>query len=194
MPAQKVTTTLQDALTRMMMNSDNRTTRTFQVRYGYPTLNAFVDGLGMANTELRQILGCGFQNGLRNDFTLVDAGKLYESVVNGTQLSGTSRTNFWNMMVGGGVTSSSAIGQIVVAEGERARDDRGQAQLVPRADGDPLEGRELRHLRDELQPVHLHPHGRRPDHDPEQGPDRRRPSSTTTSTAASPTGSRSRAR
>ncbi len=112
----RVPTTLQDALTRMMMNSDNRTTRTFQVRYGYPTLNAFVTGLGMANTELRQILGCGFQNGLRNDFTLVDAGKLYESVVNGTQLSGTARTNFWSMMVGGGVTSSSAIGQIVVAE------------------------------------------------------------------------------
>ncbi len=112
----KVTTTLQDALTRMMMNSDNRTTRTFQVRYGYPTLNAFIAGLGMANTELRQILGCGFNNGLRNDFTLVDAGKLYESVVNGTQLSGTARTNFWTMMVGGTVTSSSAIGQIVVAE------------------------------------------------------------------------------
>ncbi len=116
MPAQKVTTTLQDALNRMMMNSDNRTTRTFQVRYGYPAIDAFLNSIGATNTEFRQILGCGFQNGLRNDFTLVDAGKIYESVVNGSQLSGTARTNFWTLMLGGGVTASSGIGQIVVAE------------------------------------------------------------------------------
>ena len=112
----RVTTTVQDGLTRMMQNSDNRTTRGFQLRWGHPTLNAFVTSLGMANTELRQIIGCGFQNGLRNDLTLVDAGKLYESVVNGSSLSGSSRTTFWNIMLGGGVTGSSALGQIVKQE------------------------------------------------------------------------------
>jgi hypothetical protein len=115
-PSLKVTTTLQDALNRMMMNSDNRTTRTFQVRYGYPTIDAYLNSIGATNTEFRQILGCGFNNGLRNDFTLVDAGKIYESVVNGTQLSGSARTSFWNLMLGGGVSSTSAIGKIVVAE------------------------------------------------------------------------------
>jgi hypothetical protein len=112
----RVTTTVQDGLTRMMQNSDNRTTRGFQLRWGHPTLNAFVASLGMTNTELRQIIGCGFQNGLRNDLTLVDAGKLYESVVNGSSLSGSSRTTFWNILLGGGVTGSSALGQVVKQE------------------------------------------------------------------------------
>jgi hypothetical protein len=97
----RVTTTVQDGLTRMMQNSDNRTTRGFQLRWGHPTLNAFADSLGMTNTELRQIIGCGFNNGLRNDLTLVDAGKLYESVVNGSSLTGSSRTTFWNILLGG---------------------------------------------------------------------------------------------
>jgi hypothetical protein len=115
-PALKVTTTLMDALSRMMQVSDNRTTRTFQVRYGYPTINAYLDGIGATNTEFRQILGCGFNNGLRNDFTLVDAGKIYEGVSNGTLLGGSARDSFWTIMSGGGVSSTSAIGKIVVAE------------------------------------------------------------------------------
>jgi hypothetical protein len=109
----KVTTTLQDGLAKMMQVSDNRTTRGMDLRYGRANVNDFADDIGMSNTEIRQIVGCGFNNGLRNDFTLVDAGKLYEGVSNGTQLSGTDRTSFWNIMNGGAVSSSSGLAAIV---------------------------------------------------------------------------------
>ncbi len=71
----------------------------------------------MTNTELRQILGCGFRNDLRNDFTLVDAGKLYESVVNGSKLIGHRARRL--LAAHGPAAEShrrSGIGQIVVAE------------------------------------------------------------------------------
>ena len=93
-----VVTNLRDGLTRMMGVSDNRTTRGVQLRYGHPALNATVDAIGMSRTELRQVIGCGFRNGLRNDLTLTDIGKLYEGVANGTLLSGSSRTFFFSVM------------------------------------------------------------------------------------------------
>ncbi|HEV8309023.1 MAG TPA: serine hydrolase [Methylomirabilota bacterium] len=114
--ANKRTTTLQDGLAKTMQNSDNRTTRGLQLRYGQAALNARADSLGMSNTELRQVLGCGFRNNLRNDLTLVDVGKLYEAVANGSLLTGSSRTTFYNIMLGGGIGSSSALATIVRQE------------------------------------------------------------------------------
>jgi hypothetical protein len=115
-PANRVTSTMRYGLTQMMQASDNRTTRGYQLRYGHATLNAFVTSIGMANTELRQIIGCGFNNGLRNDLTLVDAGKLYEGVANGSLLSGANRTTFYEIMLGGPIGSSSALATIVRQE------------------------------------------------------------------------------
>jgi hypothetical protein len=117
--ANLVATTLQDALTKMMQNSDNRTTRAFQVRYGYPTINAYMDAIGMTSSEFRQILGCGFQNDLRNDLTLVDAGRLYEGVSNGTLLGGSARDSFWSIMLGGPVSATSALGLMIKDEGAK---------------------------------------------------------------------------
>jgi hypothetical protein len=109
--------TVRFGLTQMMGPSDNRTTRGFQLRYTQTTLNNFIDNtVHMTNTQLRQIIGCGFQNDLRNDLTLVDAGRLYEGVGNGSLLSGANRTTFYGIMVGGYISSTSPLATIIRQE------------------------------------------------------------------------------
>jgi hypothetical protein len=91
-------------LQRMMQVSDNRETRAVVDHYGRQTINQYADSHGIgANTLIRQVFGCGFQNGLRNDWTLVAAGKLYEGVLNGSLLTqDANRTTFFNLMSSGG--------------------------------------------------------------------------------------------
>jgi hypothetical protein len=118
-PANLQVSTVQFGLTTMMKNSDNRTTRGFQLRFGgNPSLNATAALAGMDDTELRQVLGCGFRNGLRNDLTLVDAGKLYEGVIDGSVLNDTNgaRAAFWSSMIGGPINPNGAIAAIVKDE------------------------------------------------------------------------------
>ncbi len=106
-------------LQQMMQISDNRTTRGFQLRYGNAALNATADLAGMTNTRVRQVLGCGFRDGLRNDLTLVDAGRLYEGVVDGSLLSDafSARPAFWRLMNGGPIPSDGRLADIVREEG-----------------------------------------------------------------------------
>lgn len=111
--ANRRTTTLQDGLAKMLQVSDNRTTRGMQLRYGMSNVNAMATSIGLAHTVLRQIIGCGFQNGLRNDFTLADAGKIYEGAWDGTLLTGSARTSFWSLLLGGPVASTSPLAVIV---------------------------------------------------------------------------------
>lgn len=114
--ANLVKTTIRDGLQKMMMNSDNRATRGFQKRYGLSTVNAYIDSIGLGSTELRQILGCGFQNNLRNDTTLADLGKLYENVGNGTLLTGAARSDFYNVMLGGPLSPTNGLVNIINQE------------------------------------------------------------------------------
>jgi hypothetical protein len=115
--ANRRTTTIQDGLNKMMQVSDNRTTRGVVIRYGFPALNTMAQTtIGMSNTALAQNVGCGFKNGLRNNFTLVDAGKLYEGVSNGSLLSGTTRDSFWSIMLGGTVAAGTPLATIVSQE------------------------------------------------------------------------------
>jgi hypothetical protein len=104
----KITTTLLDGVSKMMQVSDNRTTQGVVLRSGdgdheagLSTLNGFMDSLSMTDSELSQRLGCGFRGGLRNDYTLVDAGKLFEAIEDGTLLSGVVRDDFYDIMSGG---------------------------------------------------------------------------------------------
>lgn len=114
--ANLVQTTIRDGATRMMQVSDNRTTRGFQKRYGQATINAFMDSIGMADSQFRQMIGCGYNNGLKNDVTLADLGVVYEGVANGSLLSGTPRTDFYNFLLGGTIGSSSALADIIREE------------------------------------------------------------------------------
>lgn len=76
--------TLKDVLLGMMGQSDNRDTRAVELRYGRTAINALAQSLGMTNTVQSQILGCGDDNGVRNLWTLDDAGKLFDAIATGT--------------------------------------------------------------------------------------------------------------
>ena len=92
-------------LRQMMEQSDNRTTDATLNRFGLPGVNATADAIGMDDTEINHRIGCPHKSSPqpyeRNEFTLHDAGLLYESVSNGTQLSGTLRDTFYDYMVNG---------------------------------------------------------------------------------------------
>jgi hypothetical protein len=79
--------------------------------------NALAASIGMTNTALRQSrIGCGFVGAVRNDFTLVDAGKLYEGVADGSLLDAPTTATFNQIMIGGTPPSSSTLGDIVREE------------------------------------------------------------------------------
>ena len=81
-PANARTTTLGSALQLMMYNSDNRVTRAMEERYGIANVQAMASGLGLSHTSLAQaFIGCGFQGGVRNEFTPSDAALLYSKMV-----------------------------------------------------------------------------------------------------------------
>jgi hypothetical protein len=79
--------------------------------------NALAASIGMTNTVLRQSrIGCGFVGGVRDDFTLVDAGKLYEGVADGSLLDAPDAATFNQIMIGGAPPSTSTFGDIVRQE------------------------------------------------------------------------------
>jgi hypothetical protein len=120
-PANAAHTTLQSALTAMMDVSDNRMTRGMALRYGVATVDAYGHSIGMANTHLTQDrIGCLFVNGVRNQLTLADAGRLYEQVDNGTLLSPANTATFYSIMLGGSVPPTSPLAAVVRAEAAKA--------------------------------------------------------------------------
>jgi hypothetical protein len=115
--ANRHTTTIGTALTGMIQQSNNIYTRAFALRWGLGPVQAMADSLGMTSTHLNQAyIGCGFLGGVRNELTLSDAAKLYAAVSNGKALSGTARTTFFNILVGGKPAASDAFGSVVRQE------------------------------------------------------------------------------
>ena len=108
--------TLRVALQRMMQNSDNRETGAVVDHFGRTTINTYADQHGIgAHTQIRQVFGCGFKNNLRNDWTLTDAGKLYEGVLNGSLIQqSANRDTFFNLMITGG--TNAAVNSVVQQE------------------------------------------------------------------------------
>jgi hypothetical protein len=100
--ANALTSTLDFGKDNMMSISDNRTTRGIVLRYGLADINDAASDAGMSSTSIGQpLMGCGWENGDRNDTTLVDLGRLYEGVHNGTLLTGSARTEFFQPMNSG---------------------------------------------------------------------------------------------
>ncbi len=95
--ANRITENLGLILERMMERSDNRATKTINNLFGDAAINATALLAGMTNTTLVSTLGSGIAG---NYMTLVDAGKLYEGVINGTLLgNGTNaQTQFFRLM------------------------------------------------------------------------------------------------
>lgn len=93
----RITTTLSQALERMMERSDNRTTRAVQLRFGNALLNATALALGMTRSQYTQIIGCGDPG---NYLTARDIAALYERVRNGTAgLSAAATAQFDRLML-----------------------------------------------------------------------------------------------
>ena len=91
---------LQDVLNGMMQVSDNRFTRAIELRYGRGNLQAFAASLGMGNTRLNQIFGCGWDGDLQNVWTLDDASKLYEALASGQAVPANFRDQLLGFMLG----------------------------------------------------------------------------------------------
>ena len=89
---------LTTALRNMMRYSDNARTREISDTFGVVNFdNLMHNVIGMsANSHMGEIIGCGGSN----QFTLRDAGLLYEGVANGSLLSGQNRENFYYLMAG----------------------------------------------------------------------------------------------
>lgn len=95
---------------RMMSVSDNRTTRGIVLRFGLTAITNAAAAAGMSDTTINQaMIGCGFLGGNRNDTTLVDMGRLYERVENGSLLNNADRTEFFQPMNSGAGNLSAIV-------------------------------------------------------------------------------------
>ena len=119
--ANRHTTTIGNALTNMIQQSNNVYTRAFAIRWGLGPVEAMAKSLGMNSTHLDQpFIGCGFQGGVRNELTLADAARLYAAVSNSKALKGTARTTFFKILVGGTPVKTDAFGTVVAQEAAKA--------------------------------------------------------------------------
>jgi hypothetical protein len=95
--------TLSKALQEMMFHSDNARTREITDTYGDGKINAFGLSIGMQNSQINHIIGCGGgPDQVPDQLTLADAGVLYEGVANGTLLTPANQTSFASLMAGKG--------------------------------------------------------------------------------------------
>jgi hypothetical protein len=91
--------TLENGLTEMMVPSDNRWTQALRDFFGDTNIDATRQALDMSDTKLQHLIGCaGDALANPNQLTLVDAGKLYESVATGF-LDPTSRAKAYEIMI-----------------------------------------------------------------------------------------------
>jgi hypothetical protein len=114
-------TTILNALTQMMRNSNNIFTRAFALHWGLAPVQAMAESLGMTNTHLRQAyIGCLFTpGGVRNELTLEDAAKLYSSVDRSVSLSGAARDMFFQILITWSPSSAGEyFGPVVTQEAE----------------------------------------------------------------------------
>ncbi len=86
------------ALREMMRRSDNARTREISDTFGVQSFNNLMANIGMADSRMGEVIGCVGNN--INRLTLVDAGKLYEGVADGSLLSGQNRETFYYLMAG----------------------------------------------------------------------------------------------
>jgi hypothetical protein len=86
------------AMAEMMRHSDNTRTREIIDHFGVANINANALLLGMTDTSINHVLGCG--GPIPNQTTLQDLGLLYEKVADGTLLDTTNRATFYSLMAG----------------------------------------------------------------------------------------------
>ncbi len=101
--------TLSNGLGQMMGPSDNRWTQAMRDFFGDPNIDATRAGFGMTDTALIHTIGCGNAAIANpNQLTLVDAGLMYESVVDGF-LDQPTRTAAYNLMTQDNATFNAIV-------------------------------------------------------------------------------------
>ena len=92
------TETLEFALRRMMVNSDNNRTQAVIDKFGRININATATALGMTKTKLNHVIGCGSAALANpNRVTLRDLSILHEKVAGG--YLGSQREKFYEIML-----------------------------------------------------------------------------------------------
>jgi len=81
-----------------MWHSDNARTREITDKFGDGAINAFAASIGMQNSAINHIIGCGGPT--PDQLTLADAATLYEGVANGTLLTPANQASFVSLMAG----------------------------------------------------------------------------------------------
>jgi hypothetical protein len=99
--------TLSTALQEMMFHSDNARTREITDKFGDDNINAFAVSIGMQNSRINHIIGCGGPT--PDQLTLTDAAALYEGIANGTLLAPANQTMFASLMAGKGEFQSEGF-------------------------------------------------------------------------------------
>ena len=117
-PGNATSMSLQDVLSGMMRVSNNRFTRAIELRYGRANLQAYASSLGMGSTRLLQIFGCGADGGVQNTWSLDDAGRLYEAMVNGSAVPASAKDQSLGMMLSfpGSSIGGISVGSIINSE------------------------------------------------------------------------------
>jgi hypothetical protein len=90
------------SLGKMMRVSDNPATRAQFEHWTPATINAYAATLGLGQTSFVNYIGCdvGVTTIDDNTTSLTDLGIMYESVVDGSELTGATRTSFYDLMSG----------------------------------------------------------------------------------------------
>lgn len=90
---------LEDAMYKMMWNSDNARTEAIKTYFGEDAINGTAKALGAVNTELNHTLGCGDDAVVHpNKLTLTDASTLYRKAFTGDLLTPERRQHMWAKM------------------------------------------------------------------------------------------------
>src|SRR5262249_39098232 len=87
-------------------------------------INATASLAGMTRSHVYHRIGCPSKSSPQpwrdNELTLRDAGKIYEGVENGTLLDTTRKNTLYSDLVGGTVSSTSPLGQMITQEAQAA--------------------------------------------------------------------------
>jgi hypothetical protein len=115
---------LSTIVNQMLRQSDNRMTDALLNRYGFAGINATAALAGMTRSHVYHRIGCPSKSSPQpwrdNELTLRDAGKIYEGVENGTLLDASRKNTLYGDLVGGTVSSTSALGQMITQEAQAA--------------------------------------------------------------------------
>jgi hypothetical protein len=92
------TTTLKNAMTLMMQQSDNAMTRAVVDHFGLANIQAYASSIGLNATHINHEVGCPTLTTL-NTTSLSDLTKIYEGVQNGSLLNTSYQATFYARML-----------------------------------------------------------------------------------------------